>query len=393
MVGFGLLWIKEASLIKLNNTRQESMKSKLKCAALLAAGLSAGAASANTIQVHIVCPNGNSAAGIKVCATRSDGLGPFCGSTDSSGNILIGVPSVDHYNFCVEVATLPAGASIVGSACVEILTSASSEVDFTLSGPLCSTPPRCPDCVAPVYGLSSASGCTVLELGRANVSINGPPGGILGNICIASGGSLQMSGSEYIAGMVELGAGAKFQNSSSGVVGGVVNNVDLSSEIAAAYAANTANAALPCTQHFTTLDGKSVTAITGGHGLNVICVQDIVLNGTQILLTGPSDAQFIFNVTGKFVLTGGGLGPQIRVNASAGILPSAVLYNILGGGQDVAFSGGGGGVSCCAAIVDGTILAPYRKIALSPGLVNGEVISGLDISIVSGSSVRCPPCP
>jgi hypothetical protein len=49
-------------------------------------------------------------------------------------------------------------------------------------------------------------------------------------------------------------------------------------------------------------------------------------------------------------------------------------------------------VSCCAAIVDGTILAPYRKIALSPGLVNGEVISGLDISIVSGSSVKCPPC-
>jgi hypothetical protein len=43
--------------------------------------------------------------------------------------------------------------------------------------------------------------------------------------------------------------------------------------------------------------------------------------------------------------------------------------------------------------VDGTLLAPYRKIALSPGLVNGEIISGQNISIVSGSSVRCPACP
>jgi hypothetical protein len=48
-------------------------------------------------------------------------------------------------------------------------------------------------------------------------------------------------------------------------------------------------------------------------------------------------------------------------------------------------------VNCRAAIVDGAILAPYRKIALSPGLVNGEIISGLDISVVSGSSVKCPP--
>ena len=174
-------------------------------------------------------------------------------------------------------------------------------------------------------------------------------------------------------------------------MGSVQHNVDLSAQIAAAYAANTADAALPCTQVYNTLSGGNT--ITGGHGLNVICVKDISLSGKQILLTGPSDAKFIFNITGKLVLTGGGLGPQIRVDSSAGIQPSAVLYNLIGTGSDVAFSGGGGGVNCCAAIVDGTILAPNRKIALSPGLVNGEVISGMNISIVSGSSVRCPPCP
>jgi len=172
----------------------------------------------------------------------------------------------------------------------------------------------------------------------------------------------------------------------------VANGVDLSAEINAAYAAAANAAGLGCTKSFTKLDGSAVKIITGVSGLNVICVQDIVLSGKQILLTGPADALFVFNVTGKFVLTGGGAGPQIRVDQSAGILPKNVLYNIIGTGPDVAFSGGGGGENCCAAIVDGTLLAPDRKINLSPGLVNGEVISAQNINIVSGSSVRCPPC-
>ena len=99
-------------------------------------------------------------------------------------------------------------------------------------------------------------------------------------------------------------------------------------------------------------------------------------------------AEFIINVRGRFVLTGGGQGSQLRV--AGGVLPSDVLYNIIGAGSDVAFSGGGGGVGCCKAIVDGTLLAPRRKIRLSPGLVNGQVISGKDINITSGASVRCP---
>ena len=67
----------------------------------------------------------------------------------------------------------------------------------------------------------------------------------------------------------------------------------------------------------------------------------------------------VFNVTGKLVLTGGGAGPQIRVSGS--VQPKDVLYNLIGTGADVAFSGGGGGLNCCAAILDATLLAPYRK--------------------------------
>ena len=144
-------------------------------------------------------------------------------------------------------------------------------------------------------------------------------------------------------------------------------------------------------QSFAKLDGKTVTTITGVPGVNVICVGDVSLSGKQITLLGPAGARFIINVRGRFVLTGGGRGPQIRV--AGGVQPKDVLYNVIGAGSDIAFSGGGGGVNCCAAIVDGTLLAPQRKINLSPGLVNGQIISGKEINIVSGASVRCLPSP
>jgi len=233
--------------------------------------------------------------------------------------------------------------------------------------------------------------CTaVLELGAGKVSVTGPAGGILGDVGIGRNGSFDMSGDEFVTGTIKLAPGAKASNSSHGRVQ-VAKNVDLSAQISAAYAKAASAAKLPCTQIFSKLDGKSVTTIAGVAGVNVICVRDVNLSGKQVTLFAPKGASFIINVTGNFVLTGGGHGPRIRV--AGGVQPKDVLFNILGAGSDVAFSGGGGGEDCCAAIVDGTVLAPQRKIRLSPGLVNGAVISGKDISIVSGSSVRCPAGP
>jgi hypothetical protein len=245
--------------------------------------------------------------------------------------------------------------------------------------------PPCPACVDPGLGLGAAAGCTVLELGPSSVSITGPAGGLLGDVCIAANGHLSMSGSEYITGDIRLGPGATFSNSSSGSIGQVFTNVDLSAEINAAYAAAASASARPCTQSYASLTNNQT--ITGNGGMNVVCCNDVVLNGKIVTLSGGASDFFILNVTGRFVLTGGG-----KILAS-GVPASHVLYNIRGTGADVAFSGGGGGINCCNARVDGTLLAPSRRIALSPGLVNGEVISALNISIVSGSGVHCPSCP
>ncbi len=243
------------------------------------------------------------------------------------------------------------------------------------------------NCGNPLLG--AATGCTVLELDGHSVSITGPPGGIQGDVCIGPNGKLSITGSEYVTGNIKLSPGATYSKSGSGTIGGTVqHNVNLSSEINSALATASSAAAMPCTQTFTSLNlNNHVTnTITGIVGVNVICVTDIVLNTAVIQLSGPSGAKFIVNITGKLVLNG-----TSHIVAAGGVQPKDILYNIIGTGQAVAFTGGGGGVNCCASSVDGTLLAPQRQINLSPGLVNGQVISGLDISIVSGSSVRCPP--
>jgi hypothetical protein len=306
--------------------------------------------------------------------------------TDSNGNYLFTDLAAGQYCVVVDQSTVPLDCSV--PKCATSFTVNLQEGQSFLDADFCFTPP-CPACVNPDLGLGAAAGCTVLELGTGSVSVTGPAGGILGDVCIAPNGSLSMSGDEYVTGTIKLGPGAKFSNSSHGNVV-VMNNVNLSAQIAAANNRASSAAALPPTQTFSTLDGKNVTTITGVAGTNVISVNNINLSGKQIKLTGPVGAKFIVNVTGKMNLTGGGNGPQIR--AAGGVQPKDILFNIIGSGSDVAFSGGGGGTGCCQAIVDGTLLAPQRNINLAPGLVNGEVISGKNISIVSGSSVRCPVC-
>jgi choice-of-anchor A domain-containing protein len=369
-------------------------------------------ASPDTVSGTVLCPNGTPYPGVTLDVTGSSCSGPFSATvtTAANGTYSLQLPNcAGCYTISLNLTTFPPGATIVSVVASANTPVTSSPTNFCLNSgsdtagifwqvnsSICNggpPPPPCTNCVDPALNLGAASGTGVFELSTGSVSITGPAGGVISEINMAPNSKLSLTGSEYVTGTINLGSGATFSDSSSGTIGTVNHNVDLSAAIATAYAANTADAALPCTQSFTTLDGKTVKTITGVSGVNVICVQNITLSGTQILLTGPSDAKFIFNITGKLAFTGGGFGPQIRVDSSSGIQPSAVLYNFIGTGQDVALNGGGGGVNCCAAIIDGTILAPHRNIALSPGLVNGGVISGLNISIVSGSSVHCPPCP
>lgn len=120
---------------------------KLALCSLLALGLSALTANACTIFGHVACPGGGSQAGITVNITGVDVTFTGSGATDSSGAYSVSLPSLGHYNVCVDTATLPANATLSPSCQdnVNVPTDSSDvEVDFTLGGDFCSTtPPPC----------------------------------------------------------------------------------------------------------------------------------------------------------------------------------------------------------------------------------------------------------
>src|SRR5215813_9994505 len=121
------------------------MKSKLIAAGLLAATL-AGTAMANTVCISVVCPTGTGVPGVQICMTRSDGNGPFCGTTDANGLTCITVPSVDAYTVCLNTTTLPAGASLVGDACVPYHTvdGFNPPIEYNITGAaICGVPGPC----------------------------------------------------------------------------------------------------------------------------------------------------------------------------------------------------------------------------------------------------------
>ena len=243
------------------------------------------------------------------------------------------------------------------------------------------TTTTCPrTCINP--GVGSAGSCTVLELaageGAVKVAVAGGPGGIDGDVCIGPNGNLSITGAQFVTGNVRLASGATLRKTGPGSIGGVLRDQDLDEEITDAMSAATDAAALPCTQMFASLNASQV--IVGAGGENVLCVGDVILHGGRVVtLSGGASDTFIVNVTGRFALTGAS-----KIVAS-GVPPSAVLYNIIGNGPAVALSG--------MASIDGTILAVERDIALTPAIVNGEVIGGQNMSITSNASVRCPSCP
>ncbi len=115
------------------------MKSKCIASVLLAFGLSGLTVNAWDVSGVVKCPNGNTAAGIEVFIT-----GIASNTTDNTGFFLLPLPETPAtYTICVNPATLPAGASVVGGNCTTFSVSSNAPfatVNFTLEGPFCEVP-------------------------------------------------------------------------------------------------------------------------------------------------------------------------------------------------------------------------------------------------------------
>ena len=120
------------------------MKRKLIVATCLAATFAVQVANACHIFVTVSCPNnGNSAAGIMVCATSTTmpSETPTCGMTDANGFVDLFTPGPDNYNVCVDKNTLPSNATLTDNCQNVTCINPGISVIFDLSGDLCSPPP------------------------------------------------------------------------------------------------------------------------------------------------------------------------------------------------------------------------------------------------------------
>ena len=222
-------------------------------------------------------------------------------------------------------------------------------------------------------------GRSVLELDGGSVDITGPSG-VVGDICIGPGGKLRMTGGSFTTN-VRLDASATFTQSGGGSRGTTFQPVDLSPEITDANTAVTNAGGLPCALNLGTI--SAATTITATADPTVACVDNINLSGGKVItLKGAAGTSLIIRVTGVFTLSG---SSKIIIDATSALQPKNVLYDLVGSGSALTITGGGQ--------IDGTILAPDRDVKLSVVKVNGEVISGKNITIVSGAAVKCPPSP
>src|SRR5262249_45716022 len=121
---------------------------------------------------------------------------------------------------------------------------------------------------------------------------------------------------------------------------------DLQPAVDAAVDVSDVIAHMPTTKYVGSITGSKT--IYSEHHINVIKADKITLDGSATLtLKADHDDYYFINVTGKFAMTG-----TSHINLSGGIDTTHVIFNIIGSGEQVAFTGKSVGV--------GTFLAVHR---------------------------------
>jgi len=214
----------------------------------------------------------------------------------------------------------------------------------------------------------------VLALGSPT-SVNLSGSTITGGVGVATTGNFGMSGGA-ISGNLYLDQAGTYNNS-GGTIGAVLQNAATDTLLAgwasSASSLSTTDAALSATINPPTsivMSGGSQT-ITGGAGVNVLNLDNLIMSGGVLTLSAPSGGSFVVNDFGSFTLS----GAQILLAGSLG--PGDVVYNLTQGGS--ALSG---------STMFGILLGRSGTIGISGSYVCGEVIGGGSaISISGGSNV------
>ena len=226
----------------------------------------------------------------------------------------------------------------------------------------------------------------VLGLDGSKVSMSNPQTHIGGSVGIGPNGVQNFSDGRIDGGLI-IDFSTNNSKSNNASISDGVQRMDMHPTVAAALDASAQIAAMTPTQTLGSITGSmTLTSIHGSASspaVNVIKVGNIQLDGSSTLTLQANDPGgydwFIFNVTGKFAMTG---SSAIKLAPGSTIDSTHVLFNIIGTGEQVAFTGGSTGV--------GTFLAPQRDISDSGATVNGVLIGAENhqIALTSGARVQ-----
>jgi hypothetical protein len=215
----------------------------------------------------------------------------------------------------------------------------------------------------------------VLGLTGAKIDITNPSTRIGGDVGIGPHGIQNFSDGRIDGALVVDPTTSN--NKSNNVVkvnGTVVQNMQPT--VDAAIDATNAIAAAAPTQTFGAITGsKTINSTTH---LNVINVSSINLSGSAVVtLNANVNDYFFINVTGKYAMSG-----SSRIALTGGINTTHVIFNIIGTGEQVAFTGSSVGV--------GTYIAKDRDISVSGATIIGSLIGAMNhkIALTSGAQIQ-----
>lgn len=217
-------------------------------------------------------------------------------------------------------------------------------------------------------GIAGPGNWAVLDQG--NFSLSDPLGFVHGNVGEATGNFTDGGSAGVSMGKIFLGAGV----GSTTVAGDVV--VQPSSLPASALAQASAAAT-----YYNTFNGSAMTTAPGPGTVTpgVYHLSSWTINGGTYNLTAGQ--LYVFNIDGNLSMNTG--ASPLFINDST---PQDVIFNV---GGNVTSSGG----SSTWPMIQGAIINAQGSISLTPGFVQGEIISQTSINIASRGAVQGLPAP
>jgi uncharacterized repeat protein (TIGR01451 family) len=229
--------------------------------------------------------------------------------------------------------------------------------------------------------LGAAATFAVLELEVNTFSMSGPKTLVDGDVGIGPLATGQFNAGT-VTGDIIVDPTGKISKLNV-LLGGVVVTQALGQAVIDATNLSAAAAALTPTQTFSADVTTSLTFSNGG--LNVINFEkDLRLSGKTLTFSGGANDVFVLNIFGQFKFDG---NSKVVLQ---GVPPGHVLFNVIGPGDAVKISGGLAGQGPPKTQLIGTVLAVERRINVTGSMVTGQLISGEDIHIDSGTRVICP---